>query len=137
MWNGKDGLFESYVSLRIYGKGLVPQQIGEKLKIQPSRMSTHKDIGAWVYPTKGQIDTLSPLETHIWSIIKKLKSHRRILASLQEKYETDLLCYFASESDIGGFDLSPAVMSELGRLRLGLRTDEYFCCGRKRAASGH
>jgi len=27
MWNGKDGLFESYVSLRIYGKGLVPQEI--------------------------------------------------------------------------------------------------------------
>jgi len=135
MWNGKDGLFESYVSLRIYGKGLVPQQIGEKLKIQPSRTSTHKDIGAWVYSTKGQIDTLSPLETHIWAIIKKLKSHRRILASLQKKYKTDLLCYFASESDMGGFDLSPAVITELGRLKLGLQTDQYFCCGRKRAVS--
>jgi hypothetical protein len=137
MWNGKDGLFKSYVSLRVYGKGLVPQQIGEKLKIQPSRTSTHKGVGAWVYCTKGQIDSMSPLEAHIWSIIKQLKPHRRILASLQRKYETDLLCYFASESDIGGFDLSPAVMAELGRLRLGLRTDEYFCCGRDRGFSIH
>jgi len=117
-------------------KGLAPQEIGEKLKIQPSRTSTHKDIGAWAYCTKGEIDTMSPVETHIWSIIKKLKSHRRILASLQKKYKMDLLCYFASESDVGGFGLSPTVMNELGRLKLGLQTDEYFCCGRKRAASG-
>ncbi len=43
MWNGKDGLFESYVSLRVYGKGLVPQQIGDKLKIRPCHTSIHKD----------------------------------------------------------------------------------------------
>ena len=84
MWNGKDGLFQSYVSLRVYGKALVPRQIGEKLRMQPSHTSTHKGIGAWVYCTKGQIDSMSPLETHIRSIIKKLKSHRRILASLQK-----------------------------------------------------
>ena len=135
MWNGKDGLFRSYVSLRVYGKGLVPGKIGDKLKLRPSHTSTHNDIGSWVYCTKGQFDTLAPLETHIWSIIKQLKSHRRILTSFQRKYKTDLLCYFASESDIGGFDLSPAVMVELGRLRLGLRTDEYFCCGGDRVVS--
>ena len=135
MWNGNDGLFESHVSLRVYGKGLVPQQITDKLKIRPSHISTHNDIGSWVYCTKGHVDTMSPLETHIWSIIRQLKSRRRVLASLERKCKTDLLCYFASESDIGGFDLSPAVMTELGRLRLGLRTDEYFCCGRKRVVS--
>ena len=135
MGKGKDGMFESYVSLRVYGKGLVPQQMGEKLKIQASHTSTHNNIGSWVYCTKGQVDTMSLLQTHIWFIIRQLKSRGRVLASLQRKYKTDLLCYFASESDIGGFDLSPAVMTELGKLRLGLRTDQYFCCSRKRLVS--
>src|SRR5262249_16508068 len=104
----------------------------ERLKMEPSLASAHREVGSWVYCTKGVVDTLCPLEVHIRFIIHQVRRRRKIFASIQRKYRTDLLCYFASESDIGGFDLSPGLMTELGRLRLGLRTDEYFCCGSKR-----
>src|SRR5262249_7767037 len=102
MWNGKHGLFQSYVSLRVYGKGLIPEQLTERLKMEPSLASAHREVGSWVYCTKGVVDTLCPLEVHIRFIIHQVRRRRKIFASIQRKYRTDLLCYFASESDIGG-----------------------------------
>src|SRR5262245_37321171 len=38
MWNGKDEVFEAYASLRIYGQGLPPAEISERLTLEPSRL---------------------------------------------------------------------------------------------------
>jgi hypothetical protein len=88
-------------------------------------------MGMWVYSTKDLLDHLLPLEQHIAHIVGVLRPRVGALSEIQRHYTTDVLCYFASQSDIGGFDLSPAVLRSLGELGLALRTDEYFCCGER------
>jgi hypothetical protein len=99
-----------------------------QLGLQPHKSDIHQQMGMWVCSTKDLLDHLLPLERHITHIVGVLKPRVAALTEIQRHNTTDVLCYFASQSDIGGFDLSPTVLRSLGELGLALRTDEYFCC---------
>ena len=73
MWNGKDDVFEAYAGLRIYGQGLSPADISERLTLQPSHTDIRKGRGMWVYSTKQSLDCLLPLEQHILRIVEVLR----------------------------------------------------------------
>jgi|HubBroStandDraft_4_1064222.scaffolds.fasta_scaffold25122_2 hypothetical protein len=129
MWAGKEGVFQSRASLRIYGGGLTPEEVTTALKIQPTRTSVNNEnLGMWTYSTKDHVNNLLPLAAHLKHLIDLLSPNRDSLILLQKNFSTDVLCYFASQSDTGGFDLPAAVLADLATLNLGLRTDEYFCC---------
>ena len=128
MWKGKEGVFSSRASVRVYGTGLVPQEVTLKLGIDPSRATQDGESAMWVFSTKGIIDETAPLEVHIQHIVDKLGPMSEALVELQRMYTTDILCYFASQSDTGGFVLSTDLLSRLASLKLSLNTDQYFCC---------
>ena len=129
MWNGKDEVFEAYAGLRIYGPGLSPADISERLTLQPSHTYIHERGNLWVYSTKQSLDCLLPLEKHILHIVEVLRPCSQMLTEIQQRYRTDVICHFASESDSGGFKLSSKTLLALGQLELGISTDEYFCVG--------
>ncbi len=128
MWNGKTGTFCSHVTFRLYGEGLNPDVVTHRFATEPSRVSSDKNLVMWTYSTKEVVDNMLPLEAHLQHIAEMLTPHRRSLWGFQRRAKADILCYFASESDTGGFDLSPSILKQLAYLKLGLRTDEYFCC---------
>lgn len=130
MWNGKDEVFEAYASLRIYGPGLSPDDISERLALQPSHTHIQKERVIWVYSTKQSLDCLLPLEQHILRIVEVLRPCAQALSEIQQRYKADVLCHFASESDTGGFKLSSKTLLTLGQFGLAISTDEYFCFGR-------
>ena len=129
MWNGKDDVFEAYAGLRIYGQGLSPADISERLSLQPSFTNIHNGKGMWVYSTKESLDSLLRLEQHILRIVEVLQPRAQALSEIQQRYRTDVICHFASESDAGGYKLSSKTLLALGELGLGISTDEYFCVG--------
>jgi hypothetical protein len=128
MWNGKTGFFCSHVTLRVYGERFDPDTMTNRLGVEPSRVSSHENLVMWTYSTKQIVDNLFPLQTHLQHIVDLLVPRRRQLWAIQHRFKTDVLCYFASQSDTGGFDLSPDIFRQLAYLKLGIRTDEYFCC---------
>jgi hypothetical protein len=127
MWNGKDDVFEAYAALRISGPGLSPAEISERLTLQASHTCIHNGKGMWVYSTKESLDCLLRLEEHILRIIEVVQPRAQALSEIQQRYKTDVLCHFASESDFGGYKLSSKTLLALGQFGLGINTDEYFC----------
>ncbi len=128
MWNNQNGVFKAFATLRVHGVGLAPDGVTAQLGLGPSKSGIHKGYGMWNYSTEHLLDTLLPLERHVRFITELVKPHASALRQLQQQYKTDVFCYFASESDCGGFSLPPGILSDLGELGLTFDVDEYFCC---------
>ena len=127
MFNGEDGVFYSHATLRIFGNGMNPKDITNIINITPTIADVNKGFGMFSYTTRDIMDELLPLEKHITHIIDILLPSKKVLHEIQIHYETDILCMFGSDSNIGGFNLSPEVLNKLADLKLRFRTDEYFC----------
>jgi hypothetical protein len=127
MWNNRNGIFKAYATLRIHGDGLSPETISSQLALEPSKSGVHNNYGMWSYSSRQHLDTLLPLERHVRFITELLKPRQAALRELQRKCKTDVFCYFSSQSDMGGFSLSPETLRELGELGLTFDVDEYFC----------
>ena len=129
MWNGNDGAFKAYATLRISGDGLEPSAVSEALGLSPSKVDVSATgFGTWNYSTRDLLDNLRPLEEHVLHIVQLLEPRSSEVVALTEKFAGDVFCYFASQSDLGGFHLSSDALSRLGRLQLDFDVDEYFCC---------
>ena len=129
MWNGKNGVFQAHASLRIFGDGLEPDAISRALDLTPSKSGVaDSGFGTWSYSTRDLLDRLAPLEEHVLHLVQLLEPRSASLIPLREKFATEIFCYFASQSDLGGFHLSADTLARLGRLQLDFDVDEYFCC---------
>ena len=129
MWDGKDGTFKTYATLRIFGDGLQPSAVSEALGLAPSKADVaDSGFGIWNYSTRDLLDNLRPLEEHVLHIVQLLEPRSAAVIALHEKFATEIFCHFASQSDLGGFHLSAETLSRLGRLQLDFDVDEYFCC---------
>ncbi len=129
MWNGKNGVFQAHATLRIFGDGLLPDAISKALGPTPTKCGVaDSGFGTWSYSTRDLLDRLAPLEEHVLHLIQLLEPQSASLLALPEKFTTEVFCYFASQSDLGGFHLSAHTLSRLGRLQLDFDVDEYFCC---------
>src|SRR5580700_9193200 len=107
MWNGKNRVFKAYASLRIYGDGLCPDETSKLLNLTPSKSGVAESgFGMWSYSTKDLLDNLLPLEQHIVHLIKLVEPRSEMMSNLRQRYRTEVFCYFASQSDLGGFHLS-------------------------------
>ena len=63
MWNGKNGAFKSYATLRVSGDGLKPSTVSEALDLSPSKAEVSPTgFGNWNYSTRDLLDNLRPLE---------------------------------------------------------------------------
>jgi hypothetical protein len=129
MWNGKNAAFKSHAALRISGDGLKPDAISKTLDLTPSKSGVaDSGFGSWSYSTRDLLDNLRPLEEHVLHIVELLEPRSAAVIALSEKFATDVFCYFASQSDLGGFHLSSNTLARLGHLHLDFDVDEYFCC---------
>ena len=129
MWNGNTGAFKAYATLRVFGDGLQPDDISNALGLTPSKTDVaDSGFGTWNYSTRPVLDNLRPLEEHVLHIVKLLEPRSAAIVALRERFATEVFCYFASQSDLGGFHLSADTLSRLGRLQLDFDVDEYFCC---------
>ena len=128
MWAGKESVFQTRASLRVYGEGLRPEEVTAELELQPTRTSATAKIGMWTYSTKEHLNNFLPLAAHLKHLLELVSPRKEALSLLQKKFSTDVLCYFASQSDTGGFDLPASILADLASLNLSLKTDEYFCC---------
>lgn len=130
MWDGKNGIFKAYATLRICGDGLCPDEISKLLNLTPSKSGvTESGFGIWNYSTKDILDNLVPLEPHIMHIINLGEPCSAMISGLRPRYQMGVFCYFASQSDLGGFHVSSDILAALGRLGLDFDVDEYFVCG--------
>ena len=129
MWNGNNGAFQAYATLRVSGDGLDPHAISSALNLTPSTSGAiESGFGTWCYSTRDFLDNLSPLEAHLSRLLQLLEPRSAALAALRQKFATEVFCHFASQSDLGGFHLSADTLFRLGRLGLDFDVDEYFCC---------
>jgi len=129
MWDGKTGAFKAFATLRVFGDGLHPDEISNALGLTPSKSDVAESgFGTWSYSTRGVLDNLRPLEDHVLHIVQLLEPRAAAISALRERFATQIFCYFASQSDLGGFRLSADTLSRLGRLQLDFDVDEYFCC---------
>jgi hypothetical protein len=129
MWDGKNAAFKAHAALRISGDGLKSDAISKALDLTPSKSGvTDSGFGTWSYSTRDLLDNLRPLEEHVLHIVQLLEPRSAALISLRQKFTTEVFCYFASQSDFGGFHLSSNTLTRLGRLQLDFDVDEYFCC---------
>jgi hypothetical protein len=129
MWNGKNGAFKAYATLRVSGDGLDPSTVSEALGLSPSKAEVSAaGFGIWSYSTRDQLDNLRPLEEHVLHLVQILEQRSSAVIAVAEKFPADVFCYFASQSDVGGFRLSSDTLSRLARLHLSFDVDEYFCC---------
>jgi hypothetical protein len=129
MWNGNNGAFKAYATLCISGDGLEPSAVSKALGLSPSKADVSATgFGTWNYSTRDLLDNLRPLEEHVLHIVQLLEPRSTSVVALAEKFAADVFCYFASQSDLGGFHLSADALSRLGRLQLDFDVDEYFCC---------
>ncbi len=129
MWNGDNGAFQAHATLRISGDGLDPDAVSTALDLSPSKSEVAvSGFGTWNYSTRDLLDSLSPLEEHVMHLVQLLESRSAWLTAQRGKFATEVLCYFASQSDLGGFHLSADTLLRLGRLHLDFDVDEYFCC---------
>ena len=128
-WNGNNGAFKAYATLRISRDGLEPSAVLEALGLSPSKADVSATgFGTWNYSTRDLLDNLRPLEEHVLHIVQLLEPRSSAVVALAEKFAADVFCYFASRSDLGGFHLSSETLLRLGRLKLDFDADEYFCC---------
>jgi len=128
MWNGENGKFKCYASLRIRGPGLIPDALTQKLRLEPTQTSAKLGVGSWVISTKDSLDNLLPLETHIEELLRIIERKAELIKDLQKSATVDVFCFFASESDLGEFAIQPKILLALGQLGLALGVDQYFCC---------
>ncbi len=129
MWDGKNAAFKAHAALRISGDGLKPDAISKTLDLTPSKSGVaDSGFGTWSYSTRDLLDNLRPLEEHVLHIVQLLEPRSATVIALRDKFATEVFCYFASQSDLGGFHLSSETLSRLGRLQLDFDVDEYFCC---------
>ena len=129
MWDGMNGAFKAHAALRISGNGLKPDTISKALDLTPSTSGVaDSGFGTWSYSTHNLLDNLRPLEEHILHIVELLEPRSAALISLREEFATEVFCYFASQSDLGGFHVSSNTLARLGRLQLDFDVDEHFCC---------
>ncbi|MGH7939150.1 MAG: DUF4279 domain-containing protein [Chthoniobacterales bacterium] len=106
-----------------------PDDISETLGLTPSKSGVaDSGFGTWSYSTRDLLDNLRPLEEHVLHIVELLEPRSAAIVELRKRFTTEVFCYFASQSDLGGFHLSADTLSRLGRLHLDFDVDEYFCC---------
>lgn len=127
MWKGKNGVFKSYASLRIYGPGLDVKCVTQSMGFEPTYQSQEVGKEMWAYSSKDHIDHLLPLEEHVGFIIRRICTQNRVLASLRRKFKIDIMCFFGSQSNMGGFVLTPSTLAALGKLHLTFHFDGYYC----------
>jgi len=127
MWNGQNGVFQAHASLSIHGAGLVPEEITALLGVEATRTSTADARGAWSFSTRDRIAEIAPLEDHLRHLLDTFEPTAEALRNIQARFSTRAFCYFASQSDLGGFKIGSATLRRLGDLGLDLDVDEYFC----------
>lgn len=129
MWNGKSGVFKAHASVNIYGAGLVPQEVTAALGVEPTQARVKDGYGSWGYSSRDRVDNLAPLEEHIRHLLGVFEPRVDALLCIRARFAARAFCYFASQSDLGGFKIGSEILSRLGALGLDLDVDEYFCCG--------
>jgi hypothetical protein len=86
--------------------GFCPDEISKLLNLTPSKSGVAESgFGIWNYSTKDLLDNLLPLEQHIVHLIKLVEPRSEMISNLRQRYRMEVFCYFASQSDLGGFHL--------------------------------
>lgn len=105
-----------YASFRIFGGKVNFEEISNMLGIKPTH--THRKgeeankISKRTYPDDmwmldAAVSEETDLEKHLLWLKKKLLPHKKYILRLKKKNTVDIYCSYRSDSDQGGFSLSP------------------------------
>ena len=112
-------------TLRIFGIIKDISEIARTLNIDPTHVHRNGDIrsaGAKAYEhdmwsLTAPVPREEPLERHLLWLKEHLSPHRAYIRNLADSCTVDIFCGYRTDSDQGGFELSPdalSVFSDLG-----------------------
>jgi hypothetical protein len=126
----------TWATLRLWGPGLEPTEVSERLGIGPTTAHRTGDARGkaqiwtrnhWSLSSQGRIAETS-LEAHLHWLLDQIAPHQEDLRSLlaQPGIEADLFCFWESTTGQGGPTFSPALLRRLAGLGLSLGLDIYY-----------
>lgn len=106
-------------TLRIFGNIDNLSEITDTLNLNPTHVHRKGDVrSALAAPYEADMWSLDaplpreePLEKHLLWLKEKLTPHKDYIRKLSQSYTVDVFCGYRTDSDQGGFDLSPEVLS--------------------------
>jgi hypothetical protein len=105
-------------TLRIFGNIENPAEITNALNLQPTYIHRKGERSALSTPYEHDMWSLTAplgseeaLEKHLAWLKEKLIPHKNYIQKLTETCTVDIFCGYRTDSDQGGFELSPHVLS--------------------------
>jgi len=130
---------ETYVTFRVFGKDLIPEEFSKYIELEPTNSRVKGDIigkperqirstkGIWMITTQNLVKT-TVLEDHLFFLLEKLEPKLNKIRTWCEvrSLEYDFHCYWHSATGTGGPLLSPQVLGRIASFGAVLDFDLYF-----------
>ncbi len=123
----------TYATLRIYPGELHPEQVTQRLGVQPSKSWQRDDSGkpgakamhGWFLSTHGKLSSRDT-RRHLDQLLEPLLGVREAVLALQaEGARMDIMCFWHSAGQQGGPALSPKQLSALAALNIMVSWNIY------------
>lgn len=106
-------------TLRIFGNIDNPSEITNALKLKPTHVHRKGDVRSPraapyeqdMWSLDAPLPREEPLEKHLLWLKDKLTPHKDYIRKMSQFYTVNVFCGYRTDSDQGGFDLSPDVLS--------------------------
>jgi hypothetical protein len=129
---------ETFASLRLFGDGLVPDEVSRRLGLRPtdcaakgsetvapSGKSRTAPTGRWILKSEAQVHS-TDLARHIEWLLDHLDATGIVPLEIPGVSRADVLCFWLSATGHGGPEFSPELLGRLAKYRLALGLDIYF-----------
>ncbi|GJE40986.1 DUF4279 domain-containing protein [Methylobacterium soli] len=122
------------VALRIFGDPLDPDEITQRLGIEPTgwarkgdtrRTASGRDVVAWSGSWRLDAGIPGDLNTQIGALLTRLPSDPSLWRELSHRYQCDVFCGLFLREGNEGTELQPQILSMLGERGLPLGLDIY------------
>ncbi len=124
-------------SLRVFSNALTPEELAEVLAIQPdksyrigdrisrrpSSMAVRETNALFV---ESGLPNDRDLDEHLTALLDRIEGASENLRSLAGRAKMDVFCGFSSGNGLGGFLLSPSLLTRLATLGLDVDFDLYL-----------
>jgi len=129
---------ETFATLRLFGDGLVPEEVTRLLKVTPTDAALKGETkvisggktrtaptGRWALETAQLIHSTN-LEDHLCWLLEQVDASGISLPSLPGVSRSDVFCYWESATGHSGPEFSPEILGRLAKHGLTLGLDFYF-----------
>lgn len=124
----------AFATLRMIGKDLDPDEVTERLGLNPTNSHKQGDVrghgtwpqGYWEITSQARVVS-TDLALHIEWLLDQIEPVREEFISLiSSGIRADMFCFWESQTGNGGPSFKPKLMARLANLDLELGLDIYF-----------